>query len=70
VCQVASAFQHLDPEIAERQLDLVRTALSAHAGARPLRGRSPTLSDMELALGPAAEVAQTADVAEQAKRAT
>lgn len=53
VCQSASAFQHLDTDIAARQLDLVRTALSAHAGATPLRGRTPTLEDMQQTLAPA-----------------
>jgi AcrR family transcriptional regulator len=47
VCQAASALEHLDPEIAARQLDLVRAALTAHDTTRPLRGRAPTLGDIE-----------------------
>jgi AcrR family transcriptional regulator len=52
VCQAAMAFQGLDSEIAERQFDLVRMALSASPGAEPLRGRSATLGDMQRALQP------------------
>jgi AcrR family transcriptional regulator len=52
VCQAASAFHHLDPDIAQRHLDLIRAALSAPQGAQPLRGRAPTLEDMERALVP------------------
>jgi hypothetical protein len=32
-----------------RQLDLVRAAISAQAADRPLRGRPPTLADIERA---------------------
>jgi AcrR family transcriptional regulator len=56
VCQAASAFAHVDPEIAERQLDLVRSALTTPAQGRTLRGRTPTLSDLEGAF-PTAEAA-------------
>lgn len=47
VCQAASSFADLDPSIGERQLDLVRAALSPPAAAQPLRGRAPTFSDLE-----------------------
>jgi AcrR family transcriptional regulator len=47
VCQAASAFAHVDPEIAERQLDLVRSALTAPSQGRALRGKAPTLADLE-----------------------
>jgi AcrR family transcriptional regulator len=60
VCQAASAFAQIDPEIGGRHLDLVRAALSAPAGARPLRGRTPTLADVERAFPPAAEPPQRA----------
>jgi AcrR family transcriptional regulator len=53
VCQAAHAFQHLDPDIAQRHLDLIRAALSAPQSAQPLRGRAPTLEDMERAVPPA-----------------
>jgi AcrR family transcriptional regulator len=52
VCQAASAFQHLDPDIAQRHLDLIRAALSTPQSTQPLRGRAPTLEDMERALTP------------------
>ncbi len=41
VCQAASAFQQIDPQIAERQLDLVRSALTVAPSGKPLRGRAP-----------------------------
>jgi AcrR family transcriptional regulator len=47
VCQAVSAFAHIDPDIAERHLDLVRSALGAQAAAQPLRGRAPTLDALE-----------------------
>jgi AcrR family transcriptional regulator len=53
VFEAANAFQGLDSEIAERQFDLVRTALSVNPSAQPLRGRSATLSDMQHAFRPA-----------------
>jgi AcrR family transcriptional regulator len=49
VCQAAMSFHHVDPEISERQLDLVRSALMPPASPRALRGRTPTLKDMERA---------------------
>jgi AcrR family transcriptional regulator len=45
VCQAAAAFEHIDPDTADRQIDLVQAALTAHDGARPLRGRTPALPD-------------------------
>jgi AcrR family transcriptional regulator len=62
VSQAASAFEGLDSEIAERQFDLVRMALSANPSVQPLRGRSATLSDLQQAFRPA----DTADPAERA----
>ena len=49
VCQAATAFAHIDPEISSRQLDLVRAALASPSGAQELRGRAPTLGDIERA---------------------
>ncbi len=49
VCQAASAFAQVDPGIGERQLDLVRAALSNAGAENPLRGRTPTLNDVERA---------------------
>jgi AcrR family transcriptional regulator len=60
VCQAASAFAQIDAKIGERHLDLVRAALSAPAEARPLRGRTPTLDDVERAFPPAAELPEQA----------
>jgi AcrR family transcriptional regulator len=50
VCEAAAAFASSDPSIVPRQLDLVRAAISANAAQRPLRGRSPTLEDIERGL--------------------
>ena len=47
VCEAARSFQHVDPELRARQLDLVRAALSPPGAQRPLRGRQPTLEDLE-----------------------
>jgi AcrR family transcriptional regulator len=47
VFEVASAFATSEPGIVTRQLDLVRAAISAQAADRPLRGRPPTLADIE-----------------------
>jgi AcrR family transcriptional regulator len=49
VFEVASAFASSEPGMVTRQLDLVRAAISAHAADRPLRGRPPTLADIERA---------------------
>jgi AcrR family transcriptional regulator len=50
VCEAASAFAGSDASIVPRQLDLVRAAISAGAAERPLRGRAPTLEDIERGL--------------------
>jgi AcrR family transcriptional regulator len=60
VCQAASSFAHLDPEVGERQLDLVRAALCNRTEAQPLRGRAPTFSDIERTFAAAAAGAQAA----------
>jgi hypothetical protein len=52
ICETAAAFQQLDPQISERQLDLIRAALSPPATPQKLRGRSPTLEDLERAFAP------------------
>src|SRR5580698_4119479 len=38
ICEAASALQHVNPDMAERQLDLVRAALSSDPASQPLRG--------------------------------
>jgi AcrR family transcriptional regulator len=51
VCQAASSFAHLDPEVGERQLDLVCAALSNRGEPPALRGHAPTFSDLERTFG-------------------
>jgi AcrR family transcriptional regulator len=46
VCEAGSSFQNVDPEIALRQLDLVRAAISTPDHQRRLRGRRPTIEDL------------------------
>ncbi len=61
VCEAARSFQHVNPDVALRQLDLVRAAISAReAGppAPPLRGRRPTLADLETSLPPPMETVE------------
>jgi AcrR family transcriptional regulator len=55
-CQAVSAFSHVDPDLARRHLDLVLGSLRAPAGEQPLRGRIPTLEDLDRAF-PSAEAA-------------
>jgi AcrR family transcriptional regulator len=50
VCEAATAFAGSDASVVPRQLDLVRAAISASAAERPLRGRAPTLEDIERGL--------------------
>src|ERR1700750_2536278 len=50
VCEAASAFAVSDASIVPRQLDRVRAAISAGGAERPLRGRAPTLEDIERGL--------------------
>jgi AcrR family transcriptional regulator len=46
VCEASRAFQHVDPDVAMRQLDLVRAAVSTPGAQRPLRGRQSTIDDL------------------------
>ena len=50
VFEASNALAGVEPSITGRQLDLVRAAISAGGAQRPLRGRPPTLSDIERAL--------------------
>jgi AcrR family transcriptional regulator len=60
VCEAASALAASEPGIVGRQLDLVRAAISPSAAERPLRGRPPTLADVERAHpAPSAPAAET-----------
>jgi AcrR family transcriptional regulator len=56
MCQAVSAFSHIDPDIVRRQLDLVLASLRSPQVEQPLRGRAPTLEDLERAF-PAAGAA-------------
>jgi AcrR family transcriptional regulator len=60
VCETAAAFAHVDSEIIPRHLDLLRAALRADPAQRPLRGRAPTLEDVERGALAGAETAPTA----------
>jgi AcrR family transcriptional regulator len=62
ICESAAAFQHVNPDVALRQIDLVRAAISADRELRPLRGRPPTIEDLEQSavLPPAAEPLRSA----------
>jgi AcrR family transcriptional regulator len=60
VCEAASALSTTEPGIVGRHLDLVRAAISAQNAERPLRGRPPTLEDIERAHpSPPAQAAET-----------
>ncbi len=47
VCEAASSYSHIDPQIIPRHLDLLRAALRADPAPQPLRGRAPTLEEVE-----------------------
>jgi AcrR family transcriptional regulator len=55
VCQAVSAYSHIDPDIVRRQLDLVLASLRITSAEQPLRGRAPTLEDLERAFPAAAQ---------------
>ena len=46
-CIAATSLGHLDPGIVERQLDLLRAGVAEVPGAPRLRGRPPTLEDLQ-----------------------
>jgi AcrR family transcriptional regulator len=47
VCEAMRSFQHLDPDVGMRQLDLLWSAIAAPGAQRPLRGHPPTVRDLE-----------------------
>jgi hypothetical protein len=49
VCEAAYSLAQIEPNIIQRHLDLIRAALAPDAKPAPLRGRAPTLSDIEQA---------------------
>ena len=52
ICESISSFQHVNPDVALRQLDLVRSAISAPGAAPPLRGAPPPINDLAQAEPP------------------
>ncbi|MGA9856257.1 MAG: TetR family transcriptional regulator [Solirubrobacteraceae bacterium] len=64
VCESTGCFAHVNPDVALRQLDLVRGAIMARPDQPPLRGRRPTIEDLEQSKTPAA--APAADLAASA----
>jgi AcrR family transcriptional regulator len=52
VCEAVASFQHVKPDLTQRQLDLVRAAISAPGVEHPLRGSPPSLQDLEKAKAP------------------
>jgi AcrR family transcriptional regulator len=52
ICEAVASFQHLKGDVILRQLDLVRSAISAPGMERPLRGTPPSLEDLEQAKAP------------------
>lgn len=46
-CLAGAAYAQVDPSIVDRQLDLIRAALTTSTVATPLRGRPPTLAEIE-----------------------
>jgi AcrR family transcriptional regulator len=47
VCEAMRSFQHIDPDVGMRQLDLLWAAISAPGAQRPLRGSPPSIADLE-----------------------
>jgi AcrR family transcriptional regulator len=47
VCESSRSFQHVDPNAAARQLDLVWAAIATPAAQRGLRGEAPTVWALE-----------------------
>ena len=48
-CEASRSFLQVDAKLALRQLDLVRAAISTPGTEQPLRGRRPTVDDLERA---------------------
>ena len=55
VCESVRSFQHVNPDVALRQLDLIRSAISTPGAAPPLRGVPPTFYDLEHVSAPPAK---------------
>lgn len=59
-CQAASAFSQLDPDIGRRHLDLVLASLRVPDAGQALRGRAPTIEDLDRAFPSPAASAEAA----------
>jgi AcrR family transcriptional regulator len=59
-CEASRSFLHIDPQIGDRQLDLVTAAIGLAGSERPLRGRKPTVEDLERTIPAAVESARHA----------
>jgi AcrR family transcriptional regulator len=53
ICEAMRSFQHVDPDVGMRQLDLLWSAISTPGAKRPLRGQPPTLADLDRIVVPA-----------------
>jgi AcrR family transcriptional regulator len=60
VCEAAKSFQHVSPDVSMRQIDLIRAAISAPGAPQTLRGRPPTIDDLEESLPAVGEPARPA----------
>jgi AcrR family transcriptional regulator len=50
LCAAATAFAHIDdPTLIDRHMDLLRASITTSGDALPLRGRAPTLEEIEAA---------------------
>jgi hypothetical protein len=49
VCAAATAFAHVDATLIDRHMDLLRASITASGDQVPLRGRTPTLEEIEAA---------------------
>lgn len=49
VCEAINSFQHVNPDVPLRQLDLILSAIGAPGSIHPLRGEPPTIDDLEKA---------------------
>jgi AcrR family transcriptional regulator len=47
MCEAMRRFAHVSDDLALRQIDLIRAALGNHGTDEPLRGRPPTIADLE-----------------------
>jgi AcrR family transcriptional regulator len=49
VCAAATAFARIDPALIDRHMDLLRASITVSGDTPPLRGRTPTLEEIEAA---------------------